>query len=210
MSINGLVAVVDYGVGNVGSIRNMLRKVGATHTVVTSPTELEAAGKIILPGVGAFDNAMQRLNDTGFLTTLTTLVLEQYRPVLGICLGMQLLTRRSEEGSLPGLGWVAADTVSFQTEAMDSAQRIPHMGWNTVTVKKPTPLFEVNGEEQRFYFTHSYHVVCDDVADVLTETHYGYKFVSAFSRGNIYGAQFHPEKSHRFGMAFLRHFVERC
>ena len=208
MNEDKTVAIVDYGMGNVGSIRNMLRKVGARTLVASTPEALEGAAKIILPGVGAFNQGMGKLEAGGFRGALDHLVLERGVPILGICLGMQLFTHSSEEGSRPGLGWVDAHTERFQRERIPASLRIPHMGWNTVTLRKPSPLFDGLTEEQRFYFLHSYHVVCEDAADVLTETEYGYPFVSAFSRGNIIGAQFHPEKSHRFGMEFFRRFVE--
>lgn len=210
MNEDRTVAIVDYGMGNVGSIRNMLRKVGALPRVASTPDDLVGAAKIVLPGVGAFDQGMDRLEAGGFRRVLDHLVLEQKVPILGVCLGMQLFTRSSEEGSKPGLGWVAADTLRFRRDRLPTNLRIPHMGWNTVTVRKPSPLFDGLVGEQRFYFLHAYHVVCEDVSDVLTETEHGYPFVSAFSRGNIIGAQFHPEKSHRFGMAFFRRFVEAC
>lgn len=208
MSDVPVVAVVDYGMGNVGSIRNMLRKVGARATIASTPDILAEATKIVLPGVGAFDQGIEKLEQGGFRQVLDELVLHRHVPILGICLGMQLFTTRSDEGSRPGLGWIPGETLRFRRETMPAALRIPHMGWNTVSVRKSSPLFDGLTEEQRFYFLHTYHVVCDDAADVLTETDYGYRFVSSFSRGNIIGAQFHPEKSHRFGMEFFRRFVE--
>ena len=202
------VAIVDYGMGNVGSIRNMLRKVGARPVVASSPEALDGAEKIVLPGVGSFDQGMEKLKASGFSDALEHLVIQNGVPILGICLGMQLFTRASEEGNLPGLGWLNARTVRFQRDRIPAALRIPHMGWNTVFARKSSPLLDGLSDEQRFYFLHSYHVVCETDADILTETEYGYPFVSAFSRGNILGAQFHPEKSHNFGMTFFRRFVE--
>ena len=208
MNEDNTIAIVDYGMGNIGSIFNMLRKVGAYPVVVSTPEELEGAVKIVLPGVGAFDQGMEKLEAAGFRQILERRVIEEAVPILGICLGMHLFTRSSEEGKRPGLAWVRAHTVHFRRGLMSSPLRVPHMGWNTVKVKKPSPLFEDLDKEHRFYFLHSYHVVCDDVADVLTETEYGYPFVSSFACGNIIGVQFHPEKSHRFGMEFFRRFVE--
>lgn len=201
------IAIIDYGMGNVGSIRNMLRKVGALPVVVSSPAGLDGVGKIVLPGVGAFDQGMDKLEATGFRCALERLVLERKIPILGICLGMQLFTRASEEGSRPGLGWVAAETRRFRRDSLPADLRIPHMGWNTTQQRKASALFDPSLGEQRFYFLHAYHVVCDAAEDVLTETEYGSPFVSAFACGNIIGAQFHPEKSHRFGVEFFRRFV---
>ncbi len=208
MSEDKLIAIVDYGMGNIGSIRNMLRKVGAPAVIASAPADLERATKIILPGVGAFDQGMEKLESSGFRQALDRLVLEHKRPILGICLGMQLFTRASEEGRRPGLGWVPGETVRFQSERLPRGLHIPHMGWNAVMVRKTSPLFDGLTEEQRFYFLHSYHVVCTEQDDVLTETVHGYPFTSSYARGNIIGAQFHPEKSHRFGMEFLRRFAE--
>lgn len=208
MSQEPFIAIVDYGMGNVGSIRNMLRKVGARAVVAGTPEAMEGAARIVLPGVGAFDQGMEKLEVSGFRSALERLVIDEGVPILGICLGMQLFTLSSEEGGRPGLGWVCAHTRRFQRERMGASPRIPHMGWNTLAIRKPSPLFDGLAEEQRFYFLHSYHVVCEDHADILAETEHGYPFVSAFSRGNIIGAQFHPEKSHRFGMEFFRRFAE--
>jgi len=208
VSASQLIAIVDCGLGNMGSIRNMLRKVGARVTISNTPEELSVAEKIVLPGVGSFDEGMARLEAAGFRDTLERMVMGDKVPILGICLGMQLFTRSSAEGTRKGFGWLPARTEPFRRECLPMGGRIPHMGWNTVTVRKDSVLFESDSGEQRFYFLHSYHVVCEDSDDVLTFTEYGYPFASAVLRGNILGAQFHPEKSHRFGMEFLRRFVE--
>lgn len=202
------IAIIDYGMGNVGSLRNMLKKAGAQPVIASTPEALAGADKIILPGVGAFDQCMEKLIATGFRAALDRLVLEEAVPILGICVGMQLFTEKSAEGKLPGLGWIAGRTVRFDRDRLDSSQRIPHMGWNEIEVKKPNALFSSEGEKQRFYFLHSYHVMCDAPDDVLTETVHGYPFASALSRKNITAVQFHPEKSHRFGMEFFRRFAE--
>lgn len=201
------VAIVDYGMGNVGSIKNMLRKVGANPVIASQPEDIAQVTKIVLPGVGAFDQGMRKLATSGFRDALEQAVMERHVPILGICLGMQLFTRGSEEGELPGLGWIDATTVHFKRELLDKRHRIPHMGWNTVVAIKDSCFFDGMQGEQRFYFLHAYHVVCNDRNDVLTETEYGYSFVSSFVHDNIIGAQFHPEKSHRFGMEFFRRFV---
>ncbi|GMU52081.1 MAG: imidazole glycerol phosphate synthase subunit HisH [Candidatus Xenobia bacterium] len=198
-----MTVIVDYQMGNVGSIMNMLKKVGAEAEISGDPEALRRATRLILPGVGAFDTGMRHLSDSGLIDVLNDRVLNDKVPVLGICLGMQLLTRRSEEGSLPGLGWIEADTIRFQLEDL----RVPHMGWNTLRAVNGSPLFQGYQEEPRYYFVHSYHVVCDNPEDAAGTTEYGLQFVSAVHRGNVMGTQFHPEKSHKFGMQLLRNFV---
>jgi glutamine amidotransferase len=209
MSPATTVVVVDYGVGNLGSIANILKKVGASPTVSSSPEEIRNAGKLILPGVGTFDHGMIRLKEYGLLSALTTRVLEGGVPILGICLGMQLMTRSSEEGHLAGLGWIAAETVRFAFADANHSLKVPHMGWNSVRPTKETPLFRDFNCDPRFYFVHSFHAVCDNEDDVLGRTDYGYSFVSAFQRGNITGVQFHPEKSHKYGMTFFSNWLNR-
>ncbi len=199
-----MIAIVDYGMGNLGSIQNMLKRIGAQATITKDPAKIGAADKIILPGVGAFDSAMENLNKLGLTPVLNDLVLEKKKPVLGICLGMQLMTKRSDEGHTPGLGWLDAETVRFENGPL----RVPHMGWNTVDVKRADPLFKDMYEEPRFYFVHSYYVKCADESDILTSTRYGIDFCSSFARGNIRGVQYHPEKSHKFGMLLLKNFAE--
>ncbi|HUW42814.1 MAG TPA: imidazole glycerol phosphate synthase subunit HisH [Thermoplasmata archaeon] len=199
-----MIAIVDYGMGNLGSIQNMLKKIGAKVTITRDPATIGAADKIILPGVGAFDTAMENLNKLGLAPLLNDLALEKHRPILGICLGMQLMTKRSDEGALPGLGWVDAETVRFENGSL----RVPHMGWNTVDIKREDPLFKGMYEEPRFYFVHSYFVKCAEDSDVLTSTRYGIDFCSSFVKGNIRGVQYHPEKSHKFGMLLLKNFAE--
>ncbi len=203
-----MIVIVDYGMGNLRSIQNMFKKVGVNAAISSSVDEINAADKLILPGVGAFDNAMKNLNELGLIPVLNTLVLDKKIITLGICLGMQLLTERSEEGTLPGLGWIKGETKRFTFSDDNAKLRIPHMGWNTVTLQKKSKLFADMYEEPRFYFVHSYHVVCADEQDVLCNTDYGYPFASAVERGNIFGAQFHPEKSHKFGMRLLKNFAE--
>lgn len=195
--------------GNVGSIKSMLRRIGAPSLISGSIDDIQRARKLILPGVGAFDNGMKNISELGLLPVLNKQVLEKGTPILGICLGMQLLTEKSEEGGLPGLGWIEGRTVRFRFDARRKDLKIPHMGWNTVKVRKEGPLFAEMGDSPRFYFVHSYHVTCSRQEDVLGTTEHGYEFASAVSRTNIMGTQFHPEKSHRFGMALLRNFAEK-
>lgn len=202
------IVVVDYGMGNLGSIMNMLKKVGARAIRSSSASDVEKAGKLILPGVGAFDAGMRSLSDLGLVPVLNRRVIEGKTPILGICLGMQLLARGSEEGQLPGLGWVDADVLKFRFDGIhDKGLKIPHMGWNTVEVTAESRLFDDMGPDPRFYFVHSYHVRCNNEENVLARTFYGYEFVSAVTRDNIAGVQFHPEKSHKFGMRLLGNFV---
>lgn len=202
-----MIAIVDCGIGNVGSVLNMLRKIGVAALVSRDPEVVGSADKVVLPGVGAFDHGMTRLHESGLVPTLARRVLDEGVPLLGICLGLQMLTRGSEEGSCPGLAWLPARTVRFSFDAPQlKTLKVPHMGWNTVqgTVANSWPSLRDN---PRFYFVHSYHVECDSERDVLATAHYGYEFAVAVRRGSVAGVQFHPEKSHRFGMAILRDFA---
>jgi imidazole glycerol-phosphate synthase subunit HisH len=202
-----VIVIVDYGMGNLGSIANMLKKIGAEACISSDPDEIGKANKLILPGVGAFDNGMKCLEEGGLLPVLNEKVLTNGAPVLGICLGAQLLARRSEEGTRSGLGWLAVDVRRFNFGTETPGLRIPHMGWNTIEVRQLSPLFENMYEEPRFYFVHSYHLCCDDPEDVAATADYGYEFTAAVQRGNIMGTQFHPEKSHKFGMRLLENFA---
>ncbi len=203
-----MIAIVDYKMGNLGSIRNMLKKVGYPSVITSDASEIEKASMLILPGVGTFDTAMTHINEMGMLDVLNEKVLDKKTPILGICLGIQLLTRRSEEGKLPGLGWIDGETVRFRFDQKETGLKIPHTGWNTVHPQRDDCLFRDMDAEAGFYFVHSYHVTCDTDDDVLATCHYGYDFVCAVRKGNILGTQFHPEKSHRYGMGVLENFVE--
>lgn len=200
-----MIAIVDVGMGNLRSIATMLQAVGAAAEITGDTARITAADRIILPGVGAFDHGMTALRNRGLLPVLERRVREDRIPVLGICLGMQLLTRGSEEGVLPGLGWLAGDT--RRLAPADLKLKVPHMGWNAVQALRPHPLF-AGLEEARFYFAHSYAVACDDPAIVLAVTDHGAAVTAAVADGNIMGVQFHPEKSHRFGLRLLRKFAE--
>jgi glutamine amidotransferase len=202
-----MITVIDYGMGNLGSIVNMGKKAGGQFQISGDPAVIAQAGKLILPGVGAFDQGMTNLRERGLIRVLNECVLERRVPILGICLGVQLFTRRSEEGQLPGLGWIAGDTIRFQWPGATPQLKVPHMGWNSVEPAKPDPVLADLPPEPRFYFVHSYHLRCDDPADVLTWTTYGHRFASAVQHGNVRGTQFHPEKSHKFGLALLRNFI---
>ncbi len=202
------ITVVDYGVGNLGSIINMLKKVGVKAIASSSPEVLTQAEKLILPGVGAFDAGMNRLNECGLVPLLNHLALEKKVPFLGLCLGLQLMTKRSEEGQTQGLGWLDAETVRFKFDESRSDLKIPHMGWNTIEIRRQHPLFRDLDSEARFYFVHSFYVQSHDPETVLAETDYGGYFHSVFAKDNIMGAQFHPEKSHKYGMQLLKNFAE--
>jgi glutamine amidotransferase len=203
-----MIVVVDYGMANVGSVLNMLRKAGAEAVATADRDAIAAAGRMILPGVGAFDSAMRRLNELGLVDVLTEVAVRRRVPTLGICLGMQLMLDGSEEGQLPGLGWIRGHARRFTAADMGEDLRVPHMGWNELSLCKQSRLFEGAEGRQRFYFVHSYRAVCEDPADVLATTRYGCEFVSAMERGNVTGVQFHPEKSHRFGLRLLKAFAE--
>lgn len=204
-----MITLIDYGVGNLGSIQNMLKKLGVESAIASDITSIEHATKLILPGVGAFDAGMGQLNASGLRPALDAAVLSRKVPVAGICLGMQLMTEGSEEGLLSGLGWVPARTVRF-VPAVGETMKVPHMGWSVVSPVKPSPALAFFEGESRFYFVHSYHVACRNRADVLLQAQYGsVTFDAAFERDNILGLQFHPEKSHRFGMTLLKAFLEK-
>ena len=200
-----VISIIDYGVCNLGSIRNMLRKLGFQSELVAAAAGLAEARKIILPGIGAFDHGVAALRERGLIEPLRGKALEEKVPLLGICLGMQLLGHGSEEGSSPGLGVIDGKCVKFRVD--ESGLRVPHMGWNEISSKRSDPILEGLGPGSRFYFTHSYYLKCDSSSDVLASTHYGLDFASAIQRGNVRGVQFHPEKSHRYGMALLRNFA---
>ena len=203
-----MIVIIDYHMGNVGSIQNMLRKIGIDSMISSNPNEIENADKIILPGVGAFDTGMKNLAELDLLDLLKEKVQKNSTPTLGICLGMQLITKTSEEGTLSGLGWIDAITQKFQFGFTQNILKIPHMGWNTISIQRKDHLLKNLDNNSRFYFVHSYHVKCNNPEDVLATTFHGYDFVSIFKKNNIIGTQFHPEKSHRFGMTLLKNFTE--
>lgn len=198
-----MIAIINYGLGNLGSIHNMCTRLGISSEITDDPQSIRAADKLILPGVGHFKMGMENLRNTGLLDLLHDEVLQKKKPVLGICLGAQLMTAHSQEGDVDGLGWVDASTVRFQLDS--NTHKVPHMGWSQIRRDNPTALF--NGLEQpRFYFVHTYHFKFADPTQVTATAQYGYDFACAFQKGNIYGTQFHPEKSHKFGMAVLNNF----
>lgn len=201
-----MIVIIDYGMGNLGSLVNMLRMVKVDVTVSSERKDILSADHLVLPGVGSFDRGMQSLKQRGLIEVLEEKVLDEKAPVLGICLGMQLLTRSSEEGTEKGLSWIDAETRRFRLPP-GSPIKIPHMGWDAVTVKKSSPLFRDMDPEAMYYFVHSFHVVSKSPDDILCTTRYGYEFPSGISHANILGVQFHPEKSHRFGMSLMKQFA---
>jgi len=202
-----MIVIIDYGLGNLGSMANMIKKIGAQAIVSNDSLDIDKADKLILPGVGAFDGGMKNLEERGLLPLLRRRVLEDKIPILGVCLGMQLLSKKSEEGQLPGLGWLDAETVRFKFQGANANLKIPHMGWNQLTFCQFHSLFAELEVMNRFYFVHSYHVICANPDNVLATTSYGFDFTSAVVKDNIMGVQFHPEKSHKFGMRLLKNFA---
>ena len=202
-----MIAILDYKMGNVQSIANMFKKIGVKAKVTQDVEEIANAQKLILPGVGYFDYAMNHLTSMPYFPILNDLVIRDKTPILGICLGAQLMLNGSEEGvPTQGLSWIDGSVVKFRTES--HGLRVPHMGWNDVIVKKESPLTAHLPEEPRFYFVHSYYFQLKQAEDTLLTTSYGIEFASAFSRDNIYGVQFHPEKSHKYGMQLLKNFAD--
>ncbi|PYT00005.1 MAG: imidazole glycerol phosphate synthase subunit HisH [Acidobacteria bacterium] len=197
------VIIVDYGTGNLNSIKRTLDRVSVDSKISSLAEEIRAADKIILPGVGHFGNAMSALNELGLIDALNDAVLEKRTPILGICLGMELMAKRGDEGNVAGLSWLDAEAVRFDIE-----EKVPHMGWNQIAVKKDSPLMNGIAEDSEFYFAHSYHLSLNDPADALTETLYGIAFPSAIAKDNIFGVQFHPEKSHDAGARLLKNFAD--
>ena len=205
-----MIAIVNYGLGNVESILNMLKKIGIKKCILaTTPSEIESADKIILPGVGAFDTGMELLEQSGLLDSINTHVLDKKKPILGICLGMQMLGNSSEEGKKKGLGYI--DFVCKRFSFDDASIKVPHMGWDYVNITQPQNSMLINMlSDSRFYFVHSYYAVCSDSKDIVMTCTYEKPFVAGVNHGNIYGVQFHPEKSHKFGMKLLSNFAKEC
>lgn len=201
------ICIVDYGQGNLGSIRNMLSRIGAQSEVASDPNEIGRATHLILPGVGAFDRGMKAIADRGLREVLDYQALEAKIPVLGICLGAQLMTLGSEEGNLPGLGWFPAETKRFVFESPLPKLPTPNIGWRDVRAARPGTLVSGLEDECRFYFVHSYFMTSDNADVVALQSDYGHEFTAGLQRDNLFSAQFHPEKSHRFGMQFFRNFL---
>ena len=203
-----MTCVIDYQTGNVGSILNILKKIGVESKVSSSVGEIKKAERLIFPGVGSFDTGMKNLKQLHLIPILEEKVLKDRTPILGICLGMQLFAQKSEEGILGGLNWIGGEVKKFKFNGSDF--KIPHMGWNNIDIKKQDNLFNNMPKDPRFYFVHSYYFNCSNAENVLATTNYGYEFPSIIKKGNIIGVQFHPEKSHKFGMKLLNNFVKLC
>ncbi|THU41526.1 imidazole glycerol phosphate synthase subunit HisH [Niastella caeni] len=202
-----MIAILDYGIGNVSSIRNMLKKIGVPATITADLAVIEQAKKLILPGVGHFDYCMNQLKAAPFYDLLQQQVINNKVPVLGVCVGCQMLMESSEEGNENGLGWLKGKVIRFKKDQLPAGFKIPHMGWNDVHPAAKNGLY-AGFETPRFYFVHSYHLVCDEATVVSATAQYGYEFTASVQQDNIMGVQFHPEKSHRFGMKLYENFVK--
>ncbi|MCC6545051.1 MAG: imidazole glycerol phosphate synthase subunit HisH [Nitrospirae bacterium] len=202
-----MISIVDYGLGNINAFANIYKRLNIDASIAATPEELRPAEKIILPGVGAFDWAMSRLNESGMRDVLDDLVVSKGKPVLGICVGMQMMARRSDEGVLDGLGWLDAEVKRFDETGFSQKTHLPHMGWNDVIPRDTECLFK-GMTAPRFYFLHSYYFAPGNPENVLATTDYNGHFASAVRAGNIYGVQFHPEKSHQWGIQLLKNFAE--
>jgi len=200
-----MVVIVDYNMGNLGSISNMLKKIDVDGVISSDPDTIYQADKLILPGVGSFDEGMRSLSNSQLLPVIEKKVFGELTPILGICLGMQLFANKSEEGTLSGLGWIDSEVRRFSFQ--DSNLKVPHMGWNWVKELKCDPLLNDMPDPSKFYFVHSYYFSCNETSDGLLSTHYGHDFVSGVKKNNIIGVQFHPEKSHKYGMKLLENFA---
>ena len=201
-----MIAIIDYGMGNVGSIKNMFSKIGVESIITSKEEDLLASNGIILPGVGAFDKAINNLSKLDLFKTLNEIAVNNKKPILGICLGMQIMAKFSEEGTVKGLGWIDAKVKKFNFIENYKNLKIPHMGWNKLSLKKKSKLISDDEVSSRYYFVHSYYFSPNNEKDVLAETEYGIKFACAIEKDNLFGVQFHPEKSHKYGMKILKNF----
>ncbi len=202
-----MFVIVDYGVGNLASIQNMLKKAGTDALISGKPEDIASATKLLLPGMGHFDNCMDRFTSSGLKPLIEKKIFEEKIPVLGICVGLQMFMRSSEEGKLPGLGWIKGETIRFKLEKMRQPNKIPNMGWLEIQTTRQSALTK-DLTDARFYFAHSYHVQLDETSAELIVADYGYQYTVGVEKDNIIGVQFHPEKSHRFGMQLLKNFAE--
>lgn len=200
-----MIGIIDYGLGNLNSLSNIIKHVGGQSKIITSPDQINGIKKFILPGVGSFDHGMNGLLKGNWIKPLNEILNDESNKILGICLGMQLMCKSSEEGVLPGLGWLNADVKKLTFNEKDKF-KIPHMGWNDLVVNRNSYFFKKN-QKYRFYFVHSYHVICNDQDNLTTYTNYGLKITSSFEKKNIFGLQFHPEKSHSFGKELMKKYI---
>lgn len=203
-----MITIINYGSGNIRAIGNIYEKLNIPFNIANSPAEVEGAEKLILPGVGAFDETISMLDQLGFRLVLDQAVLDRQVPVLGICVGMQILAESSEEGRLPGLGWIKGRVKKIEKELLLSKPKLPHLGWNSIDVVKNRGLFKGIDKEKGFYFLHSYYFECSEENDIMSTTTYGKPFASSVCHSNVYGVQFHPEKSHHNGVNLLKNFAE--
>jgi imidazole glycerol-phosphate synthase subunit HisH len=203
-----MITIIDYKIGNLGSIKNMLKRIGVESLITSNIEDIENAEKLILPGVGHFDYGMKNLHQSGLVEILSQRVLQNKVPILGICLGVQLLTESSDEGIEKGLGWIKGKTIAFDKTQFTENQKIPHMGWGEIENYASSRLFENMYQDPRYYFVHSYHLALKEKKEELCTMHYGYGFCAGIEKDNILGVQFHPEKSHKFGMRLLENFIK--
>lgn len=203
-----MITIIDYGVGTIHAFVSIYNKLHIPINIAKKESDLIGATKLILPGVGAFDHAMQRLTDSGMLEKLNQLVCNDKIPVIGICVGMQMLAKSSDEGKLSGLGWINGVVKKFDISKINFVTHLPHMGWNDVKVVKWNSLLKGLENEARFYFLHSYYFQCNEYKDIIAVTNYGIEFTCALNYENIYGVQFHPEKSHLFGIQLLKNYSD--
>jgi glutamine amidotransferase len=202
-----MITIINYGCGNIKAIQNVFNKLSIQSKVASNSSDLYDAEKLILPGVGAFDYAMQKLLDSDMIDVVNEMVLHNKIPVIGICVGVQLMAKSSEEGKLKGLGWIDAEVKRFDDSKLDHKVSLPHMGWNDVFPTQKNSLFEGLENDSKFYFLHSYYLACNNEAQVLAKAAYAGDFVCAVNHNNIYGVQFHPEKSHHYGVKLLENFA---
>jgi imidazole glycerol-phosphate synthase subunit HisH len=202
-----MLTIVNYGVGNLSSMQNMLKKIGVSSIISNKKDEISTAEKLILPGVGAFDTCADRLKESGLIPVLNERVIKDKIPVLGVCVGMQLMLDSSEEGIMPGLGWIKGKIVRFNKDLLSKQLKIPHMGWAEIGLNKKNNLLDGIQGNPRYYFVHSYHASLEHKEDELFFATHGYQFTAGIQYENITGVQFHPEKSHKFGMKLLSNFA---
>lgn len=202
-----MITIINYGSGNIRAIGNIYDKLSINYKIASSPKEVEGAQKIFLPGVGAFDETISMLDKTGFREVLDKEVLQNRVPVIGICVGMQILAESSEEGVLPGLGYIKGKVKRIDESLLTQKPKLPHLGWNSIEIKRKNPLLNGVDEEFGFYFLHTYYFECENDSDILATTNYGTSFASAVNHNNVYGIQFHPEKSHNNGVTLLKNFA---